>query len=123
MLMCAPEVSGQFTSNHADFEINGMFCACDCGPFCKTDAQAHGLAEVDYIDLDIDTAIAGVPADFGGVSGGGLWNVFLYRDGSTDKWLRVFVGTAFHQSLPANGHRIIRCHAAQSVGVAMSFLP
>jgi hypothetical protein len=58
-----------------------------------------------------------VPSDYGGMSGGALWRVYIKRhsDGRlsiSDK--RIF-GLAFHQSKLIDGSRTITCHGPKSV--------
>ncbi len=83
----------------------------------QVDAPRHTRGDFDYIDFDVDVSFPGIPRNFGGVSGGGLWKVLIYRSASPGEidWLRVLEGVAFHQSDLANGHRIIRCHGEQSI--------
>lgn len=113
VLMGTPAALGTLTPTHADLQINGLFMQVG------TALRVRG--DFDYLDFDVDVSLPGSPVDFGGVSGGGLWTVLIYRSASTGKiaWLTRLEGVAFHQSALANGHRIIRCHGPQSIRVAM----
>jgi hypothetical protein len=76
----------------------------------------HNRGEFDYHDFDIDLSLPG-PRSFGGVSGGGLWRVWLYRttpDGEID-WKISLHGVAFYELPIVNERRIIRCHGGRSV--------
>jgi hypothetical protein len=72
----------------------------------------------DYLDAGAKLELPGVPASFGGVSGGGLWEIGLSmtRSGkiSWDEKLHLR-GVAFWQSAVNDGRRIIRCHGPRSV--------
>jgi len=114
MLMGTPAELGQFVQTHAEVRINGLFL--DVGA-----PYTHG--DFDYVDLDVDVSSPSpaLSQDFGGVSGGGLWQVLIYRSALTDEieWRATLEGVAFHQSALVNGHRIIRCHGKQSMRAAM----
>lgn len=72
----------------------------------------------DYIDLVADLGLSDVPESFGGVSGGGLWQISLSMDKSENiSWdgTRRFRGVAFWQSEVSEGRRNIRCHGPKSV--------
>ncbi len=79
ILMGTPGELAQCMPRHADLQITGMFCANDTGRFSPSAAPR----DFDYIDLDMDVTLPGVPQNFGGVSGGGLWRVFVYWSVST----------------------------------------
>lgn len=72
----------------------------------------------DYLDAGANLELTGVPASFGGVSGGGLWEIGLSmtRSGkiSWDEKLHLR-GVAFWQSPVNDKRRIIRCHGPRSV--------
>jgi hypothetical protein len=109
VLMGTPEALGDFTQKHADISINGFFVAPDAPCY------AHG--EFDYVDLSVDLAAPGVPQDFGGVSGGGLWLVQVFESAQAGKldWHVILEGLAFFQSDVVNGHRVIRCHGQKTI--------
>ncbi len=117
ILMGAPHVSGKFTPIHADLNINGMFVDVNAQPYSK--------GEFDFIDLKEDLRLPGIPQNFGGMSGGGLWQAQIYESSETAKidWSWTLLGVAFHQSDVVDNHRTIRCHGPQSIGLAMKRIP
>jgi len=108
MLMGTPKEQGLLTNTHADLQITGML---------QNISERCTRGEFDYLDLDMDLSLQDVPQDFGGVSGGGLWQVLVYKPkaGSKTDWMATLEGTAFYQSAPANGHRLVRCHGLQGI--------
>ena len=110
VLMGTPEAAGTFTQTHADIQINGFFALVD--------ASVQSRDNLDYLDFNLGELSPGIPENFGGVSGGGLWKVHVYKSASCGKiqWLRSLQGVAFyHQKDLA----IIRCHGEQSIGAVM----
>jgi hypothetical protein len=80
--------------------------------------RAHEHREFDYFDVSAKLALHDVPSSFGGVSGGGLWQVCLSKDISgTISWdgERHFRGVAFWQSAVSDARRVIRCHGPRSI--------
>ncbi len=80
--------------------------------------QTHWRNGYDYLDLSAKLELPDVPSSFGGVSGGGLWEVGLSMTKSgTISWdgKRQFRGVAFWQSSPCNGRRVIRCQGPLSI--------
>jgi hypothetical protein len=80
--------------------------------------QTHWRNGYDYLDLSAKLELPDVPSSFGGVSGGGLWEVGLSMTKSgTISWngRRNFRGVAFWQSPPCDGRRVIRCHGPRSI--------
>lgn len=67
-----------------------------------------------YKTLTIDIPL---PKNFGGISGGGLWQILL-KDSSVDKFeptCYILSGLAFYQSELKANKRLIRCHGRQSI--------
>jgi hypothetical protein len=124
VLMGAPYELGEFTEVHAELQITGMFSAPEIERHSSMQAPETIRHDYDYIDLDMDLTIPGVPQTFGGVSGGGLWRVFVYWSDATNEitWAKDIEGVAFHQSDLINGHRTIRCHGPQSIGMGVRLL-
>lgn len=108
LLMGTPEEKGQYTETFADLQIVGM------SQNVSARREKDGW---DYLDLDMDLSLPDVPQSFGGVSGGGLWEVLVFRrpGGSKTTWIATLEGVAFHQSDPENNHRVIRCHGLNSI--------
>lgn len=86
--------------------------------FFSTVHQSHLEGGYDFIDLSAKMDLPDVPSSFGGVSGGGLWEVGL-SIGKSGKifWdeKRNFRGVAFWQSAKSDGRRVIRCHGPRSI--------
>jgi hypothetical protein len=55
--------------------------------------------------------------NFGGVSGGGVWEVYLYHSPETGEltWSNSLHGVAFYQLPIVAEHRPIRCHGPESI--------
>ncbi len=81
--------------------------------------QVHQRDGYDYFDLGANLKLPGVPSSFGGVSGGGLWEVKLSMTKSgAISWdeKRYFRGVAFWQSeTDSDDRRNIRCHGPKSI--------
>ena len=73
----------------------------------------------DYVDVSADLGLVGVPGSFGGISGGGLWQVPLALSKKTNQltWpgRKRFYGVAYWQTWPEENHRLIRCHGPESI--------
>jgi len=80
--------------------------------------QVHQRDGYDYYDLGANLQLPGVPSSFGGVSGGGLWEIKLsMTESGTISWdgKRYFRGVAFWESEKTGNHRIIRFHGPKSI--------
>lgn len=108
MLMGTPYEQGTFTDKHADLQITGMLQGI---------SKRHDREGWDYLDLEMDLTQKEVPQDFGGVSGGGLWELLVFRlkDSKKTTWKELLEGVAFYQFDPINSTRIVRCHGANSI--------
>jgi hypothetical protein len=113
VLMGAPWALGKFTRRHAEINIHGLFT--------DINAQAYRNGDLDYIDLEQDLTLPGVPQNFGGVSGGGLWRVqvFTCPQGGHIDWSYSLEGVAFYESDLSDNKRIIRCHGPEAIDLAM----
>lgn len=72
----------------------------------------------DYVDLSADLELVGVPGSFGGISGGGLWQVPLALSKTNQfTWpgRKRFQGVEYWQTWSEDNHRLIRCHGPQSI--------
>jgi hypothetical protein len=83
-------------------------------------AQTHARDGFDYVDFGIDRtgSSVGAPVSFGGVSGGGLWQICFERSAAGDLvWNRQkhLEGVAFYQSAIVDGRQILRCHARRTL--------
>jgi len=80
--------------------------------------QVYQKDGYDYLELIADADLRDVPQSFAGVSGGGLWQIRLFKDKSeriTWDEKRHFRGVAFWQSAITDRQRRIRCHGPQSI--------
>jgi len=71
---------------------------------------------LDYLDFGAKPHLAGLRRSFGGMSGGGLWEIGLSR--ATDgviRWSRHFRGVAFWEERESDDRMLVRCHGPQSV--------
>jgi len=59
----------------------------------------------DYLEYTVNTSFPGVPTTFGGVSGGGLWEIFFYFSEKTQKieTIERLVGVAYVQTPVVEG--------------------
>jgi hypothetical protein len=107
VLMGTPAALGKITGAHADLQITGLFL----GP--ETVQERGGL---DYLDYEMDLGFL-IPRTFGGVSGGGTWNVYIYYSSENDNidWTMSFHGVAFYELDIVNERRPIRCHGPKSI--------
>jgi hypothetical protein len=115
ILMGTPAALGTITDTYADLQINGMFL----GP-----ETHHTRGELDYLDYEIDLSFP-VPRNFGGVSGGGVWQVYVYWTPSGEEvdWKMSLHGVAFYQ-LPIVAERTtIRCHGPQTIQATLAVVP
>lgn len=117
ILMGTPGESGKYTPRHAELNINAFFSDVNARPY------KHG--DLDYVDLEEDTKFPGIPKNFGGVSGGGLWRVQLFDSPKTKKteWQWTLEGVAFYQLGLSDSHVVIRCHGLDSIHAAMNKAP
>lgn len=115
ILMGTPAALGSFTETYADVQINGMFL----GPEAR-----HAREEFDYLDYEIDLSFA-VPRNYGGVSGGGVWQVCVFWGPSTGEvdWRMSLHGVAFFQ-LPIIAERTtLRCHGPETIRAVLRQIP
>jgi hypothetical protein len=118
-LMGAPALRGKFTSESAIPELQAMNVITGTRSFAPIALQAELRAQFDFLDIAVDTTQPDVAADFGGVSGGGLWRVYAFK--GTDGEIRTFKvldGLAFWQKSIDSG-LLIRCHGPQSIGALL----
>jgi hypothetical protein len=78
-------------------------------------ADAHG--GYDYLTTYAKTTLPGVPSSFGGVSGGGLWQIDLTMKKGTEaiSWELHFRGVAFWEEPKPPDQIAIRCHGPRSI--------
>jgi hypothetical protein len=76
------------------------------------------VGEYDFLDINVKYGIDDTtPESFGGVSGGGLWQIRLTRTRETDLEIRekFLLGVAFYETEVKNGIRQIRCNGPRSI--------
>ncbi len=79
----------------------------------ETGQEGDGL---DYLDYEMDLTFP-LPRTCGGVSGGGVWHVYIYYSSETDiiDWTMSLHGVAFYELDIVNERRPIRCHGPRSI--------
>jgi hypothetical protein len=109
--MGAPKELGTFTETHASIELRG-----------ENVSPTYLSGDPDYYEFEVDTNPTGMPKDFGGFSGGGLWRVLIYENPSTGKidWVHRLKGVIFWQYAPVDGRRTIRCHGPESIAALIA---
>jgi len=107
VLMGAPGAFSKTTGTHMELQITGMFLS----PETK-----HERDGFDYLDYEMDLKFP-VPRNFGGVSGGGVWEIYLYHSPENGEivWSTSLHGVAFYQLPIVAEHRPIRCHGPESI--------
>ena len=118
-LMGAPALRGKFTTESAIPELHGMNVLLGTGLYSSTELSDGLRSQFDFVDVLIDTTQPDVAANFEGVSGGGLWKVYIFKgtDGKTQTF-KILAGLAYWQD-PGNSSLLIRCHGPQSVGAVL----
>jgi hypothetical protein len=122
-LMGAPAERGTFTVNRAYPELQAMLVYRLTRPYSAIGAPADVRSAFDYVDLDVDVTQPDVAQRFGGVSGGGVWKVWVYKSGYGQfQSFKVLDGVAFWAS-PYEAGLIVRCHGPQTIGTALRYAP
>lgn len=106
VLMGTPGELGTITDVHADLQITGMYL----GP-----EKLQHEGDFDYLDYEIELKV-GLPHHFGGVSGGGVWRVWVFCSPESREidWKMSFHGVAFYQLNIGKNPTTTRCHGPQS---------
>lgn len=97
------------------------------GAFCGAIVVARERLTDQFDYLDAEVNVAGQyegPMDFGGVSGGGLWQiVFVETDGKIGVGERLLSGVAYYQLAEDGAPHTIVCHGRRSIyGVLLAKL-
>jgi len=109
---------GEFTEVQSNPNLRAVTCHIHGEAFISAVQQTHERNGYDYFDLGAQLELPGTPSSFGGVSGGGLWQIRLLKSKSGEiAWdgKRYFRGVAFWQSEIKDGYRMIRCHGPKSI--------
>ena len=73
----------------------------------------------DYLDLNVNLNLPGVPSSFGGLSGGSVWQLPLTKARSDGRisWQgeKHFHGVVFWESLHNGQVEFVRCHGTRSL--------
>ncbi|MGD0957205.1 MAG: hypothetical protein ABR953_10310 [Candidatus Acidiferrales bacterium] len=115
-LMGAPALQGKFTTESAIPELQGMNVVQGTERYSSTELPNELRMQFDFVDILIDTTQPDVAANFEGVSGGGLWKVYVFRGpGGEIQTFKILAGVAFWQIF-RDSSLLVRCHGPQSIG-------
>lgn len=119
-LFGAPAERGTYTPEKALPEVHAMLVLPETGQFFSSDSMELSNPDFDFIDLAIDTTRPDVASNLKGVSGGGLWKVYVYKD-SEGKFraFKILDGVAFWGTARDKSTVVLRCHGPQSIGKAL----
>ena len=109
---------GQFSEVQTRQAANIVEANIQARAFFSVIQQTYQRDGYDYFDAGAKVELPGAPSSFGGVSGGGLWEIGLSMTKSGKiSWdgKRYFRGVAFWQSPLSDGRRVIRCHGPKSI--------
>lgn len=94
--------------------FKGFFMFCGFGGIRRT----YAVDEYDYYDLEVKHGLSPIiPDSFGGISGGGLWQIPLIRssEGEIEPKEYILSGIVFYQTDRKGLYRSIRCHGRNSI--------
>lgn len=79
--------------------------------------KGYTSGKYDYLEFYVRCGKNQLPESYGGISGGGLWQVPIQRspDGKLKAKEPILSGVAFYQSSMANHMRSIKCHGRKSI--------
>lgn len=101
--------------NHGFAEIKGYKGLCGISGIHK-EYENHGY---DYLEMSIEyeSHNQNLPKNFGGVSGGGIWQVPLNRNsqGKIEQDEYILSGVIFYQTQLEKNHRILRGHGRKTI--------
>jgi hypothetical protein len=119
-LMGAPALRGSFNIESAIPELQGMNVILGTGWYSSTVLSSDTRLQFDFVDMLIDTRQPDVAPSFEGVSGGGLWAVYVYP-GAGDEIhnFKILRGVAFWQECVGDSALRVRCHGPQSIGAVL----
>lgn len=85
--------------------------------FFGVTCTAEQRGDFDYLTVYAKTTLRDVPTSFGGISGGGLWQVTLKMKGDSiiSQGQHHFRGVAFWEEPEPPDHIAIRCHGPHSI--------
>jgi hypothetical protein len=119
-LMGAPALCGTFSAESAIPELQGMNVILGSGWYSSMALALDIRPQFDFLDVPIDTTLPDVAPSFKGVSGGGLWTVYVYREvGGEVHNFKSLRGVAFWEEYYGDSTLRVRCHGPQSIGAVL----
>ena len=124
-LVGAPAPRGSFTAGRAMPEMQAILIWKATGQYLRTGAPHPKRQDFDYIDLGVNTNAPYVAKRFGGVSGGWIWKVCIYRSGTGGfDSFKVLTGAAYwEEPFEESELLMVRCHGPQSIGTILRYVP
>jgi len=124
-LVGAPAPRGSFTAGRAMPEMQAILIWKATGQYLRTGAPHPTRQDFDYIDLGVNTNAPYVAKRFGGVSGGWIWKVCIYRSGTGGfDSFKVLTGAAYwEEPFEESQLLMVRCHGPQSIGTILRYVP
>lgn len=109
-------VDHQTLTAHASLQMTGFFL--------KQVQARHRKKGFDYVDIGVVVDSLEVPSTFGGMSGGGLWHVFVSKSAATEQygWTYTMEGVIFYESPEAGGRCFVRSHGRKSIRLLLKQL-
>jgi hypothetical protein len=122
-LMGAPARRGSFAAGRAIPEMQAMLIWKATGQYLRTGAPHPTRQDFDYIDLGVNTNAPYVAKRFGGVSGGGIWNVCIYPSGTGGfDSFKTLTGVAYWgEPFEESELLMVRCHGPQSIRTILRY--
>jgi hypothetical protein len=116
----APAEKGTYTAEVALPEVHAMVVFPETHYFFSPDRTESSNPDFDFVDVPIDTRNPDVAKNLEGVSGGGFWKVFIYKDSDGEfAAFKVLEGVAIHQKPRGTSTVVLRCHGPQSIGMTI----
>jgi hypothetical protein len=122
-LVGAPADRGVFTATGAFPEVQAMLLGKFTDTYLALRASRDLRSDFDFVDIGVDNRLPGVAKRFGGVSGGGLWKVYIYQTGEAWESFKVLVGVAYWEEPFDDDGLMVRCHGPQTIGTVLQYVP
>jgi hypothetical protein len=110
-----PEVLTRHEGPDRGFEkVKGFMGVCGFGGV----SEQYIKGEFDYYNFEVlYNANTGPPISFGGVSGGGLWQVIIAQNESNELLVKEIIlsGIPFYQTEKSDDKRTVKCHGRKSI--------